>query len=109
MVNYHYASNIRLFNPTKVTGVAVLLTSRNIIQIHQIPIMVSAVLYTAQSLTQLHQTGQKSSPKGRSAAVIANRTSDWRERKLSKFPCLCAQRLAMTGNEVLRKLVWDTL
>jgi len=51
-----------MVNPTKVTAVTVLSTSRNIIQIHQTLVIVTAVLYTAQSLTQLHQTGQKESP-----------------------------------------------
>lgn len=73
---YNYALNKYMVNPTKVTVVAVLSTSRNIIQIPQTLVIVTAVLYTAQSLTRLHQTGQKSSLKGRSAAVIANRTSD---------------------------------
>ena len=75
-LNYNYALNQYMVNPTKVTAVAVLSTSRNIIQTHQTLVIMTAVLYTAQSLTQLHQTVQKSSLKRGSMAVIVNRPSD---------------------------------
>jgi hypothetical protein len=53
---------MRFFNPTKVIGVAVLLTLRNMTKIHQTMIIVSAVLLTLQTPTQLYQTNLKEPP-----------------------------------------------